>query len=554
MTQKMLIESDPHQTRIAVLEDDRLTEIFVERRRHRGMVGNVYKGRVTRVLPGMQAAFVDVGLERDAFLYVSDVAADVEAMEDQELGETAADEPGARGEGGANGSGRAAPGGNGPGGNGPGGQGGPRAAGAAAAAAESPQPAVPAPFHAQQAQQAAPSIADLLKPGQEIIVQVVKDPLPNKGARISTHVTLPGRYLVLLPTVRHFGVSRRIDDDAERERLIGLLHQLPVAGGGLIVRTVGGGRGSEEFESDLAYLSKLWDKIRHRAGKVSAPTLLHQDLDLALRVVRDLLRQEFSVLWVDGEETYERIVEFLDQVQPALVAKVKLFRQGATLFEQFGIEDQIEAALKSKVWLKSGGYIVINPTEALVAIDVNTGRFVGQRNLEDTVLQTNLEAVQEIVRQIRLRDLGGIIVIDLIDMVEQAHREQVFSSLENEIKKDRAKTKLLNISEFGLVEITRKRSRANLERLLTQPCPYCAGRGRIKSLATICLNLRKELLRLRGRMGHGELLLRVHPEIARALQQEERAILDELERSLEVKVLLQSDPELHHERFDVVEV
>jgi ribonuclease G len=539
MTQKMLIESDPHQTRIAVLEDDRLTEIFVERRRHRGMVGNVYKGRVTRVLPGMQAAFVDVGLERDAFLYVSDVAADVEAMEDQELGEAATDEPAARGAAGGP-SGRAAAGGAEPGG-------GPAAAATAAAA-----PAPPA--HAQQAQQAAPSIADLLKPGQEIIVQVVKDPLPNKGARISTHVTLPGRYLVLLPTVRHFGVSRRIDDDAERERLIGLLHQLPVAGGGLIVRTVGGGRGSEEFESDLAYLSKLWDKIRHRAGKVSAPTLLHQDLDLALRVVRDLLRQEFSVLWVDGEETYERIVEFLDQVQPALVAKVKLFRQGATLFEQFGIEDQIEAALKSKVWLKSGGYIVINPTEALVAIDVNTGRFVGQRNLEDTVLQTNLEAVQEIVRQIRLRDLGGIIVIDLIDMVEQAHREQVFSSLENEIKKDRAKTKLLNISEFGLVEITRKRSRANLERLLTQPCPYCAGRGRIKSLATICLNLRKELLRLRGRMGHGELLLRVHPEIARALQQEERAILDELERSLEVKVLLQSDPELHHERFDVVEV
>ncbi|HVT60007.1 MAG TPA: Rne/Rng family ribonuclease [Thermoanaerobaculia bacterium] len=500
MTQKMLIESDPHQTRIAVLEDDRLTEIFVERRRHRGLVGNVYKGRVTRVLPGMQAAFVDVGLERDAFLYVSDVAADVEAMEELELGETGPEEVPAQG-------------------------GGP-----------------------------SPSIDDLLKPGQEIIVQVVKDPLPNKGARISTHVTLPGRYLVLLPTVRHFGVSRRIDDDAERERLLGLLGQLPSGGGGLIVRTVGERRGSEEFESDLAYLTRLWEKVRQRAGKVSAPALLHQDLDLALRVVRDLLRQDFSVLWVDGEDTYERIVEFLDQVQPALVAKVKLFRQEATLFEQFGIEDQIEAALRSKVWLKSGGYIVINPTEALVAIDVNTGRFVGQRNLEDTVLQTNLEAVQEIVRQIRLRDLGGIIVIDLIDMIEQAHREQVFSCLENEIKKDRAKTKLLNISEFGLVEITRKRSRANLERLLTQTCPYCAGRGRIKSLATICLNLRKELLRHRGRMEQGELLLRVHPEIARALQQEERAILDELERTLEVKILLQSDPELHHERFDVVEV
>jgi ribonuclease G len=502
MTLKMLIESDPHQTRIAVLEDDRLTEIFVERRRHRGLVGNVYKGKVTRVLPGMQAAFVDVGLERDAFLYVSDVASDVEAMEELELGEAGTEEP-------------------------------------------------PAPANAGGLP---PSIDDLLKPGQEIIVQVVKDPLPNKGARISTHITLPGRYLVLLPTVRHFGVSRRIDDEAERERLLGVLGQLPLAGGGLIVRTVGEGKGREEFESDLAYLSRLWDKVRQRAGRVTAPMLLHQDLDLSLRVVRDLLRQDFSVLWVDGAETYERIVEFLDQVQPALVGKVKLFRQEATLFEQFGIEDQIEAALKSKVWLKSGGYIVINPTEALVAIDVNTGRFVGQSNLEDTVLQTNLEAVQEIVRQIRLRDLGGIIVIDLIDMGEEEHRAQVFASLDQELRKDRAKTKLLNISEFGLVEITRKRSRANLERLLTQPCPYCAGRGRIKSLATICLNLRRELLRLRGRIGHGELLLRVHPEIARALQHEERAILDELERSLEVTILLQSDPELHHERFDVVEV
>ena len=504
MTQKMLIESDPHQTRIAVLEDDRLTEIFVERHRHRGMVGNVYKGRVTRVLPGMQAAFVDVGLERDAFLYVSDVASDVEAIEELEIEEARTEEP--------------VTGNN-------------------------------VPHHAP-----APSIDELLKQGQEIIVQVVKDPLPNKGARISTHVTLPGRYLVLLPTVRHFGVSRRIEDEAERERLLALLGQLPVTTGGLIVRTVGEGKGIEEFESDLEYLSRLWEKIRQRAAKVSAPTLLHQDLDLALRTVRDLVRQDFSVVWVDGEETYERIVEFLDQVQPGLVGKVKLFRQRATLFEQFGIEEQIEAALKTKVWLKSGGYIVINPTEALVAIDVNTGRFVGQSNLEDTVLQTNLEAVQEVVRQIRLRDLGGIIVIDLIDMIEQEHREQVFTALEAELRKDRAKTKMLNISEFGLVEITRKRSRANLERLLTQTCPYCSGRGRIKSIATICLNLRKELLELRGRLAQPEILLRVHPEVARALQQEERAILDELERTLEVKVLLQSDPELHHERFDVVEV
>ena len=494
----MLVESDPHQSRIALLEDDRLTEIFVERHRHRGLVGNVYKGRVTRVLPGMQAAFVDIGLERDAFLYVSDVVENVETADfDLDAGEEAESAGSAEGH---------------------------------------------------------PSIDELLKTGQEVIVQVVKDPLPSKGARISTHVTLPGRYLVLLPTVRHFGVSRRIEDEAERARLLALLHELPPPAAGLIVRTVGEDRGREEFAADLVYLEGLWRRIGERAGRVSAPTLLHRDVDLAVRVVRDVLNHDFSILWVDGEETYERIVEFLDQVQPALVGKVKLYRQEATLFEKFGIETQIEAALRSKVWLKSGGYIVINPTEALVAIDVNTGRFVGQRTLEDTVRRTNLEAVGEIVRQIRLRDLGGIIVIDLIDMVEQTHRDEVFALLGEELKRDRAKTKVLSISEFGLVEITRKRSRANLERLLTQPCPYCDGSGRIKAVSTICLNLRREVLRLyRGRV-QSELLLRVHPEVASALQGEERTIFDELERSLGTHLLLQSDAELHHERFDVTEV
>ena len=367
---------------------------------------------------------------------------------------------------------------------------------------------------------------------------------------------------MLLPTVTHFGVSRRIEDEAERERLLGLLDigagrlRGRERAGGLIVRTVGEGKGREEFESDLVYLSQaLGEGAPARRQGRRRPTLLHQDLDLALRVVRDLLRPDFSRP-LGGRRGDLRAHRRVPRSGAARrwCGKVKLFRQEASLFEQFGIEEQIEAALKSKVWLKSGGYIVINPTEALVAIDVNTGRFVGQSNLEETVLQTNLEAVQEIVRQIRLRDLGGIIVIDLIDMIEQAHREQVFAALERELRKDRAKTKVLKISEFGLVEITRKRSRANLERLLTQTCPYCAGRGRIKSIATICLNLRKELLRLRGRMSQSEILLRVHPEIARALQQEERAILDELERSLGVRILLQSDPELHHERFDVVEV
>ena len=504
---KMLVESDPHQTRIAVLEDDRLTEIFVERHRHRGIVGNVYKGRVTRVLPGMQAAFVDVGLERDAFLYVSDVVEDAEPEEDME-----ADDGDVGG--------------------------GSDAAGVAALSA----------------QEGEPSIADLLKAGQEIIVQVVKDPLPNKGARITTHVTLPGRYLVLLPTVRHLGVSRRIEDEGERLRLLAVLESLDDASGGLIVRTVGEGKGRDEFATDLEYLEGLWARIRDRAAKMGAPTLLHRDLDLALRVVRDQMSSAISVLMVDGEETYQRIVEFLDQVQPGLVGRVKLYRQDANLFEQFGIEEQIEAALKSKVWLKSGGYIVINPTEALVAIDVNTGRFVGRINLEDTVLKTNLEAVREIVRQIRLRDLGGIIVIDLIDMIDQEHKDEVFGLLEAELGRDRAKTKVLSISEFGLVEITRKRSRSNLERLLTQPCPYCSGRGRIKAISTICLNLRKELLARPRPLADSELLLRVHPEVAGALQREEREILEEVERTLGTQVVLQADPEFHHERFDVSEV
>lgn len=493
---KMLVESDPHESRIAVLEDDRLTEIFVERHRHRGLVGNVYKGRVTRVLPGMQAAFVDVGLDRDAFLYVSDV----EGAEPEEQDLALADDE---------------------------------------ASAVAPE-------------QALRPIDELLRQGQELIVQVVKDPLPNKGARISTHVTLPGRYLVLLPTVEHFGVSRRIEDEDERKRLTEVIEELGGEGRGLIVRTVGEGKGREEFAADREYLVHLWERIRQQAAAAAAPALIHQELDLTVRTVRDLFSGEFSVLWVDGEEAYERIVEFLDDVQPSLVTRVKLYGGDPPLFERFGIDGQIEAALRSKVWLKSGGYIVINQTEALVAIDVNTGRFVGKTNLEQTVLETNLEAVAEIVRQIRLRDLGGIIVLDLIDMTEQEHRDQVFAALERELKKDRSRTKMLSISEFGLVEVTRKRSRTNLERLLTQPCPYCQGSGRIKAVETICLNLRRQVLRHPELAAEGELLLRVHPEVARALQEEERAVLQELERTLGVEIVLQSDASLHHERFDVV--
>ncbi len=515
MSSKMFIESDPHQTGIAVLEDDRLTEVFIERHRARSIVGNLYKGRVTRVLPGMQAAFVDIGLERDAFLYVTDVGEIAETLHEGEVGDDSIRS-------------------------------------AKALASE--------PSESNDEEVPHPTIDELLKQGQHLLVQVVKAPLSNKGARITTHVTLPGRYLVLLPTVRHFGVSRRIEDEEERERLLGSLEEIAPESGGLIVRTVGEGKGREEFEADLVHLAELWSRVRDRAARVSPPTLVHSDYDLALRVVRDLFNPEFSVLMVDGEMTYTRIVEFLDQVQPSLVGRVKMHRGEGTLFDRFGIQSQIEAALKSKVWLKSGGYLVINQTEALVAIDVNTGRYVGRDSLEETVMKTNLEAVKEVVRQIRLRDLGGIIVIDLIDMTDEEHRDEVFAALEAELAKDRSKNKVLNISEFGLVEITRKRSRTNLERLLTQPCSHCGGSGRIKSLSTICLALRREVLRTHGEPSRWDsahrpdILVRVHPEVSQALQHEERAILDELEEILGITILVQSDPDLHQERFDVTEV
>jgi ribonuclease G len=526
----MLVESDPHETRVAVLEEDLLTEIYLERRYHRGVVGNIYKGRVSRVLPGMQAAFVDIGLDRDAFLYVADVYLPTESEatatvpsvagvlsgeEEVELEPHVNDDDTLAGEAGRADSG------------------------------------------------ALPTIDSLLKVGQELLVQVTKDPLPNKGARVTTQVTLPGRFVVFLPTVSHVGVSRKIEDEEERLRLRALLESIPhgTVGrggnggtGGVIVRTAGEGRSAADFAADLTYLRSRWESVHSRAETAVAPALMHQDFDLALRLVRDLFSAEFSLLWVDSEATYERIVEFRDQVQPQLVPRVKLDREERGLFERFGIEKEIEAALKPKVWLKSGGYLVINPTEALVAIDVNTGRFVGQHNLEETALAANLEAVEEVVRQIRLRDLGGIIVLDLIDMTDPAHREQVSHALELELRKDRGKHKVLSISEFGLVQITRKRSRSNLERLLTQTCPYCEGSGRIKSVATICLSLRRSALAMRGTLASKELLLRVHPEVARMLQREERGILEELERELAVSIIVQGDAKLHHSSFDILEM
>jgi ribonuclease G len=498
MAREIVINATKHESRIAVLDEGQVVELSVERTRHRTIVGNIYKGRVTKVLPGMQSAFVDLGLERDAFLYVSDVIEDIEEYESESHDELHLDD---------------------------------------------------VPQHRPET-----SISDLLREGQEIVVQVSKDTIAGKGARITSHITLPGRFLVYMPTVSHIGVSRRIEDEAERMRLKELLERIrPQGVGGFIVRTAGEERSEEEFSADLKYLTDLWEQIKRRAEKSSAPSVIHHDLDLVLRSIRDVLSAEFKSVWVDSVDQYQRVVEFLDHIQPMLVSRVRLYRREDPIFDEFGIEPEIAKALKSKVWLKSGGYIVVNQTEALVAIDVNTGKYVGKKNLEETVFKTNLEAAKEIVRQIRLRDLGGIIVLDFIDMEELQNRARLFETLENEIKKDRSKTKILQISEFGLIEMTRKRVRQSLERSLTQACPYCGGSGRIKSNTTIALEIWRELMKLRDLHEGQDVIVRLNPVVYSALHSGE-PIFEELERSLAVHLVFKPDESLHHEQFDVMRI
>jgi ribonuclease G len=358
---------------------------------------------------------------------------------------------------------------------------------------------------------------------------------------------------VFVPTVTSNGISRRLQDADERERLRALLDELETDNAGLIVRTAGEGKEREDFQEDLEVLRVRWKEIVERSKAASAPSLLHGEEGLALRFIRDRFTAEIEEVLVDGTEAYDEIVSFTRGLSHGLVDRIRLWNEEGTLFEELGIERAIDAALRSKVWLPSGGYIVINPTEALVAIDVNTGRFVGGKDLETTVMQTNLEAIEEIVRQIRLRDLSGIIVIDLIDMTELENRETVFAALERELKKDRAKHQVLSLSEFGLVEITRKRSRENLSRLLTRPCPTCEGSGRIRSLSTICLRLRREVLARANRLGDRSLVVCVHSEVLRSLKGEQHDILDELREALGEQLVLEADSTLHQEEYHIAE-
>jgi ribonuclease G len=402
-------------------------------------------------------------------------------------------------------------------------------------------------------ERAGASISDLLRTGQEIIVQVAKEPLGQKGARITSHVALPGRYVVFMPSVNHLGVSRKIASEDERHRLKRILqaHRSGTTGG-FIVRTAGEGVPEEDIAADMNYLYGLWLDIREKAEKKPAPALLHYDLDIVQRVLRDQVTDEFKAIWVDNEEMYENVVTFMQRFQPALVNRVKMYTRSAPIFDAFSITPELEKALRPKVWLKSGGYIVINQTEALVAVDINTGKYVGKSNrLEDTIVKTNTEAVREIVRQIRLRDLGGIIVVDFIDMDERKNRQRVMQALEEAMRADKAPYKILQFNDFGLVAITRKRVKQSLERTLCAPCPYCEGAGYVKSVQTVIGEILVEAEKIAKAIEGKDVVLRAHPSVAKVLKASNNQYLEELEEILRRPVLVTGDPTLHIEKFDL---
>ncbi len=401
--------------------------------------------------------------------------------------------------------------------------------------------------------QVVPQISELLKEGQEILVQIAKEPIGKKGARITSHIALPGRFLVFMPTVNHTGVSRKIASEDERQRLKHIIQsERENGGGGFIVRTAAAGASDEELRADIRFLKNLWNEIKSRSENSKSPALIYHDLNVVERVLRDQVSSDFSVIWVDTETEYERILRFANRFQPGLVKRVKLYTKETPLYEQFGLNEEINKALKSKVWLKSGGYIVINQTEALVAIDVNTGKYVGKTTrLEDTIVKTNVDAIKEIVRQIRLRDLGGIIIIDFIDMDERRNRQKVMQALEEALRLDRAPSKVLQFNDFGLVAITRKRVKQSLERTIGSPCPYCQSTGFVKAVNTICNEIYVEMRKISQHLEHSDVMLRVNPEVAKALKTNNARLLNEMEELTKKTIIVKSDPALHQEQFDI---
>ncbi|MGA7828340.1 MAG: Rne/Rng family ribonuclease [Geobacteraceae bacterium] len=500
MPNELVINTMSHETRIALIENGTIAELYIERSRVRGIVGNIYKGRVIRVLPGMQAAFVDVGMEKAAFLYVADV---FEAIEDFE---TFIDGNDKKLEGdGSDGD-------------------------------------ALNPMH---------PIEDLLQEGQEIMVQISKEPIGTKGARITSHISLPGRHLVYMPTVDHVGVSRRIENEAERERLKDTVERIRPNSGGFIVRTVSEGKSEDDLLADMQYLTKLWEEVVKKNEHAYAPCLIHSDLDVTQKVLRDILNEHVDRIVVDSKAEYDKVEQFLSTFMPKSKYSIELYDENEPIFDHFGLEVEISRALGRKVWLKSGGYIIIEQTEALTAIDVNTGRYVGKHNLEDTILKTNLEAVKEISYQLRLRNIGGIIIIDFIDMEKEVNREKVFTALEDALKADKSKTNILKMSELGLVEMTRKRVRESIGRLMCEPCPYCEGLGYIKSKTSVCQEIFRELRREMLDIHGSKVMLTVHPQVADLLYDEERRGLEDLEKCFKKRIIVRAKPGFHQEQFEI---
>ena len=498
MTKELVICTTSHETRVALLEGGHIAELYIERDRQMGIVGNIYKGKVIRVLPGMQAAFVDVGLEKAAFLYVADVLDEMEKLERSIEG----DEDTLESDG----------------------------------CAELPP---------------LPPIEDLLTEGQELLVQISKEPIGTKGARITSHISLPGRHLVYMPTVDHIGISRRIESEEERERLRQSVESMRAPGTGFIVRTVSEGKSEGDLRHDMEFLVGLWENLSRGIDEVSAPGLIHSDLDVTSKVLRDILTEDVKRIVVDNVEEYDKIVRFLRTFMPRLNYCIELYKGDEPVFDAYGLEVEISRSLGRKVWLKSGGSIIIEQTEALVAIDVNTGRYVGKHNLEDTILKTNLEALKEIAFQLRLRNIGGLIIIDFIDMEKEAHREKVHAMLEEALKFDKNKTNILKISELGLVEMTRKRVRESIGRTLCEPCSYCEGKGYVRGKLTIIYEILRELHREMADLPAGHVTLLAHPEITGLLIDEERCGLDELEQRYGRTVSINSRPGFHIEQFEI---
>ena len=509
MGKRIVVNAGITETRVGVQEGSLLTELYLERHLHRSIVGSVYKGVVTNVLPGMQAAFVDIGLQKDAFLYAGDYTTNLGDFTRAML-KAGDEESEADGESEAD------------------------------AAAEADVDVE----ELAQRREPSPPIEEMLHKEQTVLVQVSKESLGTKGARITSFISLPGRYLVYMPQVRHIGVSRRIRDERERDRLRAALRSLDLPAGGFIVRTNAEGKSEAEFAADVQFLTRLWAQIQARFEQAGAPAALHEEGDLTFRVVRDLFSPEVDEFVVDSREVYEKCAGYVGALVPALADRVRLYEDRQPIFDALGVEKEIEKALRRRVWLKSGGYIVIDHTEALVSIDVNTGKYVGKRDFEQTVLKINLEAVGEVVRQIRLRDLGGIIIIDFIDMETLEHREQVYRALKRALAEDKARTNVLEISELGLVEMTRKRVRQDLRALLSTRCPTCKGSGVTKSDAALAADVFREVQAKVGTADEAsgrEVVVRAHPDLARYFEGDGQEALERLARVLDRTITIQGN-------------